>query len=91
VGRQATRFVWEMDLRTMCLEISPRQVQSLILPNPIIDGELVNRMLLDQFELRNLPDLSRYGVDYSGYLKVFDPGILDRIQPPGKQELPAGR
>jgi hypothetical protein len=33
VGRQATRFVWEMDTRNLCIEIGPRKVKSLILPN----------------------------------------------------------
>lgn len=85
VGWQATRFVWVMDLQAMCVEISPRQVKSLILADPIIDGEIVNRALLDEFKPDSLPDLSRYGVDYSEYKKAFKPEDITIVGPP-KQE-----
>ena len=76
VGWQATRFLWVMDLRDLCVEISPRRVQSLILADPLIDGEVVNRQMLDCYEPKNLPELNRYGVDYSEYLKAFRPDDL---------------
>jgi hypothetical protein len=81
VGWQATRFIWVMDFRNLCVEISPRPVQALVLGDPLIDGEVVNRQMLQQYEPDGLPDLGRYGVDYNGYVKAFKTGDLI-ISPP---------
>lgn len=72
VGRQATRFVWEMDARDLCIEIGPRQVQALLLPGVTESGEVVHGVLLKQFTPAELPPLARYGVDYSAYLAALD-------------------
>ncbi len=64
VGRQATRFVWEMDARDPAIEIGPRHVQALLLPGVTESGEVVHITLLNQFTPAELPDLERYGVDY---------------------------
>jgi hypothetical protein len=82
VGRQATRFVWVMDLRNLCVEISPRRVQSLVLGNPFIDPETVNRVLLDAYNPKCLPDrLERYGVDFQPYVRAFKPEEIQYVAP----------
>ena len=81
VGWQATRFIWVMDFPNLCVEISPRPVQSLVLGHPLIDGQVVNRQMLHCYEPKALPDLSRYGVDYREYVKAFKPSDLI-ISPP---------
>ena len=70
VGRQATRFVWEMDARNLEIEIGPRHVKSLILPDVKISGTIVDRELINDFQPKNLPHLERYGVDFSEYVKA---------------------
>ena len=72
VGRQATRFVWEMDARDLAIEIGPRHVQALLLPGVTESGEVVHITLLNQFTSAELPDLARYGVDYTAYLAALD-------------------
>ena len=72
VGRQATRFVWEMDARDLCIEIGPRQVQALLLPGVTESGEVVHGVLLKQFTPAELPPLENYGVDYTAYLAALD-------------------
>jgi hypothetical protein len=72
VGRQATRFVWEMDARDLCVEIGPRQVQAMVLPGVTESGEVVHGTLLEQFAPAELPPLESYGVDYSAYLAALD-------------------
>ena len=76
VGWQATRFIWVMDFRNLCLEISSRRVQSLVVGNPLIDGEVVNRQMLVCYEPTELPDLSRYGVNFTDYVGAFKPSDL---------------
>lgn len=70
VGRQATRFVWQMDARDLCIEIGPRHVQSLIMPGLTESGEVVHAVFLKQFTPEELPKLKRYGVDYREYVKA---------------------
>jgi hypothetical protein len=84
VGRQATRFVWEMDALDLAVEIGPTKVQALILPDYMNCGT-VNRDLIEQFKPANLPRLKPYGIDYHEYdqAAALDP-ILDRPQPIAK-------
>jgi len=82
VGRQATRFVWEMDARNLCIEVGPRKVKSLILPDVKITGEIVDRELLSQFKPEELPNLERYGVDYSEYVKAVTQSQTTGDEPP---------
>jgi hypothetical protein len=42
----------------------------------LIDGTVVNRQMLQCYEPTDLPDLSRYGVDYDEYVKAFKPADL---------------
>ena len=82
VGRQATQFVWEMDLLNMCIEIGPRHVKSLVLANDLIDGETINRNLRGEFKPGALPHLEPYGVDYSEYIAaVTNSPILEEWKP----------
>jgi hypothetical protein len=84
VGGQATRFVWVMDLRNLCVEISPRRVQALVLGDPFIDQDTVNRIMLDGYLPKYLPELDRYGVDYHEYLRAFNPEELKIVAPAPK-------
>jgi hypothetical protein len=85
VGRQATRFVWEMDALNMCVEIGPLHVKSLILPDYIISDGIVNRNLLNEFKPEELPQLERYGVDFSEYIQaVTNSPLLDDHQTSAK-------
>ena len=81
VGWQATQFVWDVDALNMCVEIGPLKVKSLILPDYIITGTIVNRNLLNEFTPAALPNLEHYGVDYSEYIKATAQDTL--INPPG--------
>lgn len=88
VGRQATRFIWVMDFLNLCVEIGPRHVQALVLGDPFIDNEVVNRQMLNCYELDSLPNLKRYGVDYSEYEKSFKPSDLNFSPPPASVHVP---
>ena len=84
VGRQATQFVWVMDLRNLCLEIGPPKVQALVLGDPFIDSETVNRDMLEQYNPKALPDLQRYGVNYETYVRAYKPEDLTFTAPAKK-------
>ena len=82
VGRQATRFVWEMDARNLEIEIGPRHVKSLILPDTRITGHIVDRELINQYKPDELPNLERYGVDYREYIQALTQNPNIDNQPP---------
>ncbi len=86
VGRQATQFVWEMDLLNMCIEIGPRQVKSLVLANDMIDGTTVNRNLRGEFKPEALPHLEQYGVDYSEYIAAATNSPILEEWKPGRRK-----
>jgi len=70
------------DLRNLCVEISPRRVQSLVLGDPFIDPEIVNRVMLDAYDPKYLPaNLERYGVDFQPYVKAFRPEDIRYLAP----------
>lgn len=86
VGRQATHFVWQMDARDLCIAIGPRRVKSLIMPGVTESGEIVHGVFLKQFTPEELPNLKRYGVDYSEYIQTVrsQRTVLDEIPPKAK-------
>jgi hypothetical protein len=63
---QALRFDWSWSNPDLGLAVGPRRVRAMVMPSTMRD------VRFNPLNPRALPDLSRYGVDYTDYIATLE-------------------